>query len=69
MRLYELGVFKPFGYFFGCTFREVFFDSTFSGHPHDNLIFGLQLFTRHQISPPIRALASSVYSGFNSIPT
>ena len=55
MRLYELGVFKTLRYSFGCTFRKVFFDSTFSRHPHDNLVFWLVLFTGHQISPPIRA--------------
>ena len=47
MRLYELGVFKSFGYSFGCTFREVFFDCAISGHPHDNLVFGLQLLMGH----------------------
>ena len=65
----KLGIFKALRHLFRSAFREVFFHSAVSGHPQDNPVFGLQFIMRHQISPPIRASASSLYSGFNSIPT
>ena len=69
MRRDKLGIFKALRHLFRSAFREVFFHSAVSGHPQDNPVFGLQFIMRHQISPPIRASASSLYSGFNSIPT
>ena len=68
MRRDKLGIFKAIRHLFRSAFREVFFHSAVSGHPQDNPVFGLQFIMRHQISPPIRASASSLYSGFNSIP-
>ena len=68
MRLHELGVFRSLCDFLGCTFRQVFPHSTIPRHSHNNLVLGLQLLLCHQISPPIRALASSAYSGFSSMP-
>ena len=65
----KLSVLKAFRYLFRSALREVFFHSAVSGHPQDNFVFWLQFIMRHQISPPIRASASFLYSGFNSIPT
>ena len=65
----KLGILKALRHLFRSALREVFFHSPISGHPQNNLVFGLQFIMRHQISPPIRASASSLYSGFNSIPT
>ena len=65
----KLRILKAHRHLFRSAFRKVFLHSPVSGHPQDNPVFGLQFIMRHQISPPIRASASSLYSGFNSIPT
>ena len=65
----KLRILKALRHLFRSALRKVFFHCAVSGHPQDNPVFGLQFIMRHQISPPIRASASSLYSGFNSIPT
>ena len=68
MRLHKLGVFRSLCDFLGGPFRQVFLHSPVPRHFHNDLILGLQRLFCHQISPPIRALASSAYSGFSSMP-